>query len=218
VGVMAAGVVLGALALGLANLWTVFDRMSFDALLRQKAVFVLNGEMERLSALYATTGFGAEPRPDSTGYPPAAGLTGADARQVYAAGGAAAGFAVTTAAAFSGKDDAVWVRGTGPAARNYVWLDSGRSLAAGLSWIECEVTQTAATECWDMTSGKKAKKPKGSKDGPFECFGFGGGTEGDYCRMVTLVLEYPFRISGTAVSAAGPARVLTLSTVVGRRA
>ena len=46
--VMVASTVLSVVALGLVNAWTVMDRMSFDTLLRQKAVFVLNAEMERL--------------------------------------------------------------------------------------------------------------------------------------------------------------------------
>ena len=191
--------------------------MSFDLLLRQKAVFVLNGEMERLSALYATTGFGTETRTDSTGYPAAPGVTGAEARLVYGTSGAAASFTKSAVADFDDWDGNIWVQGSGASARNYVWLDLARNLAARLSWIECEVTVTAATDCWDMTSGKKPKKPKGSKDGVYACLGFDGGAGGDYCRMVTLVLEYPFRVSGTTVAAAGGTRTLTLSTIVGRR-
>lgn len=217
VGVMAAGTVLGALAIGLANLWTVFDRMSFDALLRQKAILVLNGEMERLSSLYATTGFGAEIRPDSTGYPAAPGLTGADARQVYGLSGIAAAFTESSATGFNSADAAVLVQGSGASARNHVWLDPERNLVARLSWIECEVTRSAQADCWDKSSSKKPKKAKGRKDSVFACFAFDGSEESDFCRMVTLVLEYPFRINGTTVTPAGNIRTMTLSTITGRR-
>ena len=218
VGVMAAGVVLGALALGLANLWTVFDRMSFDALLRQKAVFVLNGEMERLSSLYAATGFGAEIWPDSTGYPPARDLTGADARAVYGMTGIAADFTESTAGGFGRHANAVLVQGSGSSARNYVWLDPTRDLVARLSWIECEIAdEGVVADCWGKSSRKKPKRPKGRKELNFLCFAYDEGDSGDLCRMITLVLEYPFRINGTTVTEAGITRTMTLSTIVGRR-
>ena len=50
--VLAAGTILSVVALSLVKAWTVFDGLSFDLLLRQKAVFVLNGEMERAWATY----------------------------------------------------------------------------------------------------------------------------------------------------------------------
>ena len=53
----------------------------------------------------------------------------------------------------------------------------------------------------------------------YSCFSFGGGIDGDRCRLIQLVLEYSFRVEGATVTpvAAGGGRTLTLSTVVGRR-
>ena len=116
VGVMAAGVVLGALALGLGNLWTVFDRMSFDALIRQKAVFVLNGEMERLASLYTTSDFGAgnRSRLSTSGYTSVDGIPNSTSRRIYSTNVPGPSFTTTTASAFDDAETNVWVRGRAP--------------------------------------------------------------------------------------------------------
>ena len=223
---MVAGTVLSVVALGLVNAWTVMDRMSFDTLLRQKAVFILNAEMERLTTLFAYTNFGesAASRPETTGYPEVPNLSGGSTRRIYATTSASVDFEVTAAADFAASDDPVWVVGTGTAARNYVWLDRGRNLAARISWTECDVSATTAATCWD---GKPAKKTSPSAPGSsaaYSCLDFGGGNKdgssgGDRCRLIQLVLEYSFRVQGTTTApvAAGGNRTLTLSTVVGRR-
>ena len=48
--VLAAGAVLSAVTLCAVRAWAVVDGLSFDLQLRQKAVFALNGEAERLAA------------------------------------------------------------------------------------------------------------------------------------------------------------------------
>jgi hypothetical protein len=225
VGVMAAGVVLGAMALGLANLWTVFDRLSFDALLRQKAVFVLNGEMERLSALYATTNFGWKSRSKSTGYAALSGIAGSSSRRIYAVNSTGADFAVSTVAAFDDADTNLWVSGSGTSARNYVWLDRGRGLTARLSWIECGIKPAGGANCWGRASDDDPEEdePENDETRNKGCFAykFAGNPNaqsgGAWCRHLVLVLEYPFRIEGPTATQAGQG-VMTLSTIVGRRA
>ena len=219
--VMVAGTVLSVVAVGLVNAWTVMDRMSFDTLLRQKAVFVLNAEMERLAALFAYTRFGElnASRPETTDYPAVANLSGGSTRRVYATASVDVDFEVTTAAAFAASDDPVWVVGTGAAARNYVWLDRGRNLAARISWTECGVSDTVVATCWDGKPAGKTSSPVSGSMSQYSCFNFGGSIDGDRCRLIQLVLEYSFRVEGTTVTpvAAGGGRRLTLSTVVGRR-
>lgn len=52
------GIVLTAvLVLGLSGLWTTVNDQFLYLTIKQKAIFVLNGEMERLSALYRFTNF-----------------------------------------------------------------------------------------------------------------------------------------------------------------
>lgn len=55
--VMIALVLTSILVLGLSGLWANVSRQFLFLTLKQKAVFVLNGEMERLSALYRFTDF-----------------------------------------------------------------------------------------------------------------------------------------------------------------
>lgn len=227
--VMAAGAVLSAVALGLVNAWAVMDRMSFDTLLRQKAVFVLNAEMERLATLYRTTSFGQGPRERTTGYPAVNNLTGGDTRLVYkmdSKGGRNAelvDFVTERANEFAASDDSVWLTGDRQSSRNYVWLDRGRNLAARISWTECEISANAASYCWDGTAAARAPVPPklSNSNQQYFCTDFDNKDTGDRCRLIQLVLEYAFRVDvqGAAVTpvAAGGNRVLTLSTIVGRR-
>lgn len=216
VGVMAAGVVLGTLALGLANLWPVLNRLSFDALLRQKAVFVLNGEMERLAALFATTGFGGGKREKSEGYAALPNLANSDRRRVYAPDSTGVTFAVGTLAAFQAAETNVWVVGSGKSARNYVWLDRERGLVAQISWLECNIDPNRNAGCWSVAAGGDVDDEDNSDSGDEKCFSFKGGGKGSWCRHVVLVLEYPYRITGSAAVPLSP-RTMTLGTIVGRR-
>ncbi len=50
-------VITSILVLGLAGLWTTVNNQFLFLTIKQKAIFVLNGEMERLSALYRYTDF-----------------------------------------------------------------------------------------------------------------------------------------------------------------
>ena len=50
-------VLIAILVLGLSGLWTTVNNQFLFLTLKQKAIFVLNGEMERLTALYRLTNF-----------------------------------------------------------------------------------------------------------------------------------------------------------------
>jgi prepilin-type N-terminal cleavage/methylation domain-containing protein len=50
-------VITSILVIGLSGLWTTVNNQFLFLTLKQKAIFVLNGEMERLAALYRFTGF-----------------------------------------------------------------------------------------------------------------------------------------------------------------
>ena len=50
-------VLIAILVLGLSGLWTTVNNQFLFLTLKQKAIFVLNGEMERLAALYRLTDF-----------------------------------------------------------------------------------------------------------------------------------------------------------------
>ena len=159
--VLAAGIVLSAVVLCLVRAWTVFDVMSLDLQVRQKAVFVLNGEMERLSGLYTVGGFGgAGPGQlqSVSAYPAVAGIPNSANRLVYGTGTTSAqsftttSFATFTAAATA--DSTILISGSGASASNFVWIDRPRKIVGRLSWIACPTpnyaTNGAATaaSCW----------------------------------------------------------------------
>src|SRR5690242_2246984 len=205
--VMVASAILGVVALSLIRFWSVFDSLSFDLLLRQKAVFVLNGEMARLNNLYTTSGFGAGLRPLTTGYPTVRGISGSDSRLTYSnlstgPSGLTVDFVVTSAASFAASEQAVLLDGLLTGARNYVWLDRDRQLMARIGWLEAPITSGAACS--------------GSLASACQCLAFAGVLSGS-CETVTLILDYPFALAGGAVVARGTTKTLTLSTIVGRR-
>ncbi|MBV9785700.1 MAG: prepilin-type N-terminal cleavage/methylation domain-containing protein [Acidisphaera sp.] len=210
--VMAATAVLGILVLCLANLWEVMDRMSFDLLLRQKAVLVLNGEMERLAWLYDTTGFGAGTITQSTGYTALTNVTGSTTRSVYATNSTGISAVSNSAATLQTMDSAVWVYGSGTSSQNFVWLDSSRNLLARVSWITCAVSAKTAQNCWGV-SGNGPGPPAGST---YICEAFSGSGNGT-CMLLTLVLDYPWQLSGNTPVAMAHQSTLTLNTIVGRR-
>lgn len=204
--VMVAGTLLSVLALGLVNAWAVFDRLTFNNLMRQKAVFVLNGEMERLAAQYTTRQYTPAPR---TGYPSVPSLTDSDTRRIYAATDGLP-FTTNSVATFQGLDTTlVWLPGGTPPA-NWVWLDPARSLVANLSWVSCPVTDRLGAACWEG-SGKKGKLskcyvPPGPPPPPPTS-----------CQLITVVLTYPYKLTQGSTTPVGTTSTLTLSTIVGQR-
>jgi hypothetical protein len=195
--ILAASAILSVLAVGLVNFWAIYDRLGFDLVLRQKAVLVLNGEMERLNYLYTTTGFGAGVKPSTTGYAPLPNIAGSGTRLTYATTSTSVDFVVASASSFALAESLVWLDGAGTAARNYVWLDRDRQLVAQASWMEAPLGAGCSGSC--------------------ACYAFSGsGTQG-VCLVVTLVLDYPYRLQGATVTPLGPLKSLTLSTIAGRR-
>lgn len=203
---MAAGVILSVLAIGLAHMWAAVGAQSIDLTIRQKAVLVLNGEMERLSSLYFFTGFGAVTATDTSGYDTPAGFV--DDRVIYrdatngfmATGGDA--FVVDQATFLAGADslvllqDAVGTSGD----RNFIWIDRDRDIVGRLSWVEQNVAKQKTCDGVNCL-----------------CFDWAGGPGGTECREVTLYLEFPFRMTATGpVEMGQPVLIMPLKTVVGR--
>lgn len=171
--VLAASAILSSIGLCIINLWSVGDQTTFDLLQRQKTVLVLNGEMERLAALYEKTPFGGNPITSTSGYPLLTNIPGSNSRLTYATNSVGFGstpisFAYSSASAFS----------AGPAG------------------------------------------PKPPPNVPSTCMVFANpaSTGTTPCLLVTLVLDYPYRLTnGAAVQAKTTLSTLTLSTIVGRR-
>lgn len=220
--VLAASAILSSLGLCIINLWSVGDQTTFDLLQRQKTVLVLNGEMERLAALYEKTPFGGNPITSTSGYPLLTNIPGSNSRLAYAMNSVGVGstpisFAYSSASAFSaGPDTGVWISGGTPA-QDFVWIDHGRNLMARLSWDTCPISSNSQTSnlCWTPPAGGKVPP-----NVPSTCMVFANpaSTGTTPCLLVTLVLDYPYRLTnGAAVQAKATLSTLTLSTIVGRR-
>ena len=212
--VLAATAVLGVLVLCLADLWAVCDRMSFDLLLRQKAVFVLDGEMERLSVLYDTTGFGAGTMNQTTGYPALANVAGSTTRLTYASGSTGIAGMLATSSGPSASDSMVWLAGSGAGARAYVWLDSSRRLLARVSWMQCAISASTLGTCLNRTG---PAPPAAKNSTPYLCYDFAGTGNGGSCAALLLILDYPWQLSNGVPVAMADQATLTLRTIVGRR-
>ena len=59
---MTAAMILSALVVSIASGWVVADRETSNLITRQKAIFIADAEMERLTTLYGTTAFGLQVR------------------------------------------------------------------------------------------------------------------------------------------------------------
>jgi hypothetical protein len=203
---MAASVVLSIFVLGIGSFYYSASNRANDVILRQKAIFALNAEMERLSAMYVHTNFGVA-GPSSTDTYESAPTT----RLIYPAdvsgymGGAGNNFATGTAATFTaGADFLVWRKAGGASNldRAYVWIDRERNVLGRVSWTATNIVVNA---CW-------------GDDDDCECLGYSGvfGSE-DWCREVVLYMEYPyyFKTPDTVIAPA-QRRTITLKTIVGR--
>jgi len=203
---MAAGVILSVLAVGLSHMWAAVGAQSVELTTRQKAVLVLNGEMERLSSLYFFTGFGATTTTDTSGYDTPTGFV--DSRVIYRAGTngfmASGGdaFVVDQSAFLSGAESPGLLEdATGTADdRNYVWVDRPRNIVGRRSWVEQNGAQQQSCDGIDCF-----------------CYDWAGGTGGTLCREITLYLEFPFRMTGSGPEEMDrPVIIMPLKTVVGR--
>lgn len=224
---MSAGVVLSILSLGLMGVWSVAGANVQSLVIREKAIWTLNGQMERLAALYTYTDFAAFGMADSTGY--GYGAAFSDTRKVYGASadtamadenlapaardiaGQANGFVQELAADFDTAEGhpVVLTDSLTVARRNYVWIDRDRDIVGRLSWEESDLVIDAC----DANNA-----PSGAN--PCLCFDFDKGAGGARCREIMLSLEFPIRwdrAADQAVALPGQTEVLSLRTIVGRR-
>jgi|GEM_PF-804429 len=235
--VMVGFTLVGILLLGMDSLWVTVNAQMDRQVLRQKAVFRLNGEMERLNYLYREgTGTWVLPSTlgeteNSTGYDNDALVTqramyieDPTERWVYTTactgcvtfvetdGGANFTDAITsstTATEINSIYGKIYVSDNdADARRNYVWLDRSRSLVGRLSWELANSTSTSASTNFTGSLISGA------------CY------SGTKCAWLTLYLDYPFRVdvdtaSGTISNvreiAAMPVETLTVQTIVGAR-
>lgn len=200
------GIVLAAiLVLGLSTLWVVVGDTFLRLTLRQKAIFALSGETERLAAYYAspTAGFNLTgcvvpaAKVDNILLPTTVlrpGLIGATVNTYATAcatpGVLAAGHVTTTAASFDVGQ--VYVPAGGPPNYNLVWLDKDKNLAASLFWV---ATQSSDPSLPHPTYGTTA-------------------------QWLNVYMQYPYRYipgAGNVPVAVAPLEWVSVSTIVGPR-
>ena len=185
------GMVLTAIfVMGLSGLWALVADETQEQVLQQKAIYALNGELERLSAMYSVTNFG---RSSLTGI---LGLSWNSAKGFYPPSvidfvpSSSDDFITQDMNVFLGSDFLVMYDNE----KNYVWLNRSQKVMARMSWTETGIALS-------------------------DCRNFGSDSIGQPCRRVRLNLEYPYIIGSDGKIKKGPNKVknFPLSTIVGRR-
>jgi prepilin-type N-terminal cleavage/methylation domain-containing protein len=208
--VMIASVILSVFVLGMSGFWYSAVGRAYDLVLRQKAVFVLNAEMERISALYVYTNFAdcgtfCSSGPVTTnGYDGLASIP--STRFVYPSDVSdytnSGDYVTTNANTFQSSEFQVYLDSSFFSSNNrtYVWIDKSRNIVGRLSWTTSDVT---AGSC-------------GYND--CSCQKFDNSTSnGQRCQMLSVYLEYPYKFSTTGtVTAPASMQTLSLKTIVGR--
>ena len=203
--VMTAALILSALVVSIGSGWVVADRETSNLIIRQKAIFAADAEMERLTTLYGTTAFGALGPVSTTGYTETAAFP--STRLIYPTTlsplylTSTQDYTTTSANTFNtGSVFLVWINSNLLSSLNraYVWVDQDHNVMGRISWTTSNISASPCTgldtcSCLDPT-----------------------GLLAGNCQKLVLYLEYPYRlVSGNPV-AATTLQTLTLSTIVGR--
>lgn len=203
--VMFASTILSVFVLALGGFWRAESSAAIDLTTRQKAIFVLNGEMERISALYVFTNFGNGGPLSTSGYDGISALPASRLTYPSSVGGYTLGnnneYVTTSANTFyTGSEFQVWLKQASPstASRAYVWIDRDHGIAGRVSWTTADINVSSCVSGVDCN-----------------CLSFSG-SGGGKCKTLDLYLEYPYRIgsSGT-ITAPAALQTLSLKTIVG---
>ncbi|MBT6312782.1 MAG: hypothetical protein HOJ21_06210 [Alphaproteobacteria bacterium] len=231
---MTAGLVLSIITIGLMSAWSVAGANVNDLVIREKAIWTLNGHMERISALYQFTDFGAFGVATSTAYDYPAAYN--DTRMIFGTfadsamappgtlpllkpfAGEANGL-VESPNAFEAKEGypvVLFDSQLSSVRRNYVWIDRPKNIVGRLSW---ELTDIVVALC------DSDNQPGGNQN--CRCLNFAhnaadpapGKDSGVFCKEIQLALEFPLRwneADNTVKAMPQPTEILTLRTIVGR--
>lgn len=205
--VMTASLILSALIVSIGGGWVVADRETAALITRQKAIFIADAEMERLTTLYGTTAFGNGGAVSTTGYTETAAFP--STRLIYPTSlsptylTGSQDYTVNAANYFtnSGSDFQVWINSNIVSSLNraYVWVDYDHNIAGRISWTVSNISPSACTVGGDGCP----------------CLNYLGVSSGS-CQKLTFYLEYPYRVVSGNPVADSNLRTLTLSTIVGR--
>lgn len=196
--VMVGIVLTSILVLALSGTWAMVSDEFFKLTLKQKAAFVLNGEMERLVGFMRYSSVGPGVNGDCTLNSNWATAAGATNRCVYSNSPSDSGIgAIVKTANMSDStqfsDSNILYFPSGTSAYNVIWLDRERNITAHINWdIFTNVVPTTVDCHW--TDGSAP------------------------CRQLTLYLTYPFRYhddNNPIVPEVGQTWILSLKTIIG---
>ena len=211
--IMVSMVLVGILVVGLSGVWTMVGEQFFRITLRQKAVFVLHGQMERIAMMYrtgkytdtvvtnVTDGYDTTPAhssethwvfidddPTNTSDADDDPTNTSDADEL-----------IVTQDEFDSELGGIYYMdivplGASSEDRNVVWLDKEKKVTAVISWTLTDSDNpVTGDDCYQVDTWDKA------------------------CQLLTLYLDYPYRYSdGGQSSMLGTAKTITLKTIVGR--
>lgn len=131
--VMVGIVLAGILIAGLTSLWALVGEEFHRLTLRQKAVFALNGEMERLAVVYRLE----TPLTQTVTF-------GAESRLIYNAAHATGAIVDTNNDFLVGEVFYHSAGGNGD--RNLVWLDRAKNVVGNISWTAPNLQSVAVAE------------------------------------------------------------------------
>ena len=203
--VMSAAMVLSIFVTGIGAIWITADRRVNELVTRQKAAFVANMEMERITTLYDTTAFGGTGPVSTAGYSEIAAFPSTrliyptTLSPIYIPGGQ--DYTTTSTNTFTSGDNFQVLVSSNliPSLnRSYVWIDKAQGVMGRISWTTTSITANPCIgldtcNCLDPTGLLAAQ-----------------------CQKLVLYLEYPYRIVSGNPVAGSNLRTLTLATVVGR--
>lgn len=210
---MVAGGMFAVMATGTMHMWVSSNQVSHDLLIRQKAVFVLHGEMERLTSMARRSEFFHSGLHYGSFFPNLAYKTFALPifsweRYMYEntvdpfTGGGNNDFVTEDVNKFDHENDhyVLFDENGFTTDRNYVWIDRDRNIAGMISfWVQgVSVDDCEFSDC--------------------ECVDFEGTSNGDLCAMTELLLDYPYSLNDSdEMEQSGPLKTLTLRTIIGRQ-
>ena len=206
--VMFASTILSVIILGVGGFWYAANSRVADLVLKQKAIFVLNAEVERLTALYVFTSFATDLTNGpvtTTGYDGLGAIP--TTRLAYpsdVSAFASNNYVTSSAGTFStGSEFLVWINSNILPAlnRSYVWIDKNRNLVGRLSWVATDITVASCIQAADCSCQR------------FDNLSLNGGR----CQRLDVYLEYPYRFA-TSGTVTAPAKLETISvkTIAGR--
>lgn len=206
--VMFASTILSIFILGIGSFWYQASSRASELVLKQKAIFVLSGELERISALYVYTSFPADlvnGPVTTTGYTD--GLASiSTSRLIYPSNVGSFGggnYVTSTYATFSGNEFYVLLKTNlfSSLNRTYIWIDKSRNIVGRISWTTTSISVASCVQLLDCSCHRSDNLA----------------LTGGVCNRLDAYLEYPYRIDSSGnITAPATLETLSLKTIVGR--